>query len=259
MKDFKKKIIWCVVFALILAVFITTAVALISKLISPKNELADYRNESATSGSVDNELPDNPVDFEALKKRNSDVCAWIYIPGSEQAYGTAIDYPILQSSADKIEDFYLEHDIDGNPLFDGSIYIQKLNSNNFEDPNTLIYGHDLYNKTMFTALRKYRNKEFFEKNQYIYIYLPERILKYRIFSAFVFDDRHILYSYDFSNEQSYAEFLKEALEPASAKALVREGVEVTTDDRIITLSTCTDNAKERFLVTAVLEKESVTK
>ncbi|MBQ1961520.1 MAG: hypothetical protein II357_00315, partial [Clostridia bacterium] len=76
---------------------------------------------------------------------------------------------------------------------------------------------------------------------------------------FVFDDRHILYSYDFSDESSYNEFLKESLEPTSSQSLVREGVEVTAKDRIITLSTCTDNEKERFLVTAVLIEEKLTK
>lgn len=260
MKLDKRKAFWYAVMSMLLVVFITASIILIGNLTPGKNKLEDYRSEvSSNESETLTELPDNPVDFTALKERNEDVCGWIHIPGSEEAYGTAIDYPILQSPADKEEDFYLDHDIDGKPLFDGSIYIQRINSNSFEDPNTVIYGHDLYNKTMFTALRKYRNREFFDENQYINIYLPGRTLKYHIYSAFVFDDRHILYSYDFSDESSYNEFLKESLEPISSQSLVREGVEVTTKDRIITLSTCTDNEKERFLVTAVLIEEKLTK
>lgn len=256
-----KKILWIVLLVIAAAIFVGMAAWIISRYIPRENSAAGYRDDTVDiSSSAENELPENPVDFKGLQERNPDICAWIHIPGSEKAYNNdGIDYPILQSSADKEEDFYLTHDLDGKSLFDGSIYIQRINDKRFEDPNTVIYGHDLYNYTMFTPLRKYRNRDFFDENQYIYIYTPEHILKYHIYSAFVYDDRHIMYSFDFYNDEDYAEFLQETLAPTSSKCLVREGVEVTTDDKIITLSTCTNNDAERFLVVGVLVEDTLTK
>lgn len=222
------------------------------------NESSSYRSDIDFSVS-DIEPADNPVDFEALKSRNPDICGWIHIPGTDEAYGTEIDYPILQSGEEKDEDFYLSHDLDMKKKFEGSIYIQKLNSNSFCDPNTVIYGHDLYNKTMFTPLRKYRDADFFNAHSNIYIYIPGHILNYRIYSAFVYDDRHILNSFDFYSEDGFSDFLKETLNPQTEVKNVRKDISVTAEDKIITLSTCTNEPSERYLVTAVLINDTPTK
>lgn len=255
----RKKILWLVLLAISFCVFVGCAAVIVTHLLPKPNPNDEYGYRSETASAAGENLITNPVDFAALQARNPDICAWIYIPGTDEAYGTAIDYPILQSGAETEEDFYLTHDLDGKALFDGSIYIQKLNSKDFSDPNTVIYGHDLYNKMMFTPLRKYRNADFFDAHQYIYIYTPGHILTYRIYSAFVYDDRHLLYSFNFYDPADYASFLSQSLNPASMVRQVREGVEVTTDDKIITLSTCTNNKSERYLVTGVLTDDQRTK
>lgn len=255
-----RKIMWLIILIISICVFAVCAFFLIKRLVPKKNtnDAFGYRSE-VPSASVKDEKITNPVDFEALKARNPDICGWIYIPGTEEAYGTAIDYPILQSGEDKEEDFYLTHDLDGKKLFDGSVYIQKLNSKDFSDPNTLIYGHDLYNKMMFTPLRKYRNADFFNSHGDMYIYIPGHILTYKIYSAFVYDDRHILNSFNFYSEEGFSDFLNETLNPSSMVKNVRQGVNVTTKDRIVTLSTCTNNKSERYLVTGVLTDDRLTK
>ena len=123
-------------------------------------------NSSVVSDTPEPELPDNPIDFATLQERNADVYAWIKIPD------TKVDYPILQSG-DKPENFYLNHNIDGEYEFAGCIYTQKLNKKDFTDPNTVIYGHNMKNGTMFKALHQFRNKDFFEAN------------KYKLFSSFI--------------------------------------------------------------------------
>lgn len=254
-----KKIFWLVLMIISICVFAVCAFFLIKHLIPKKspNEDNSYRSEASVVSK--DELPENPVDFTALKERNPDICGWIYIPGSEEAYGTAIDYPILQSGEDKAEDFYLTHDLDAKKLFDGSIYIQKLNSSSFTDPNTVIYGHDLYNKMMFTPLRKYRNADFFNSHGDMYVYIPEHILSYKIYSAFVYDDRHILNSFNFLSEDGYSSFLNETLNPKSMVKNIRQDTSVTTADKIVTLSTCTNNQDERYLVIGVLINDRLTK
>lgn len=199
------------------------------------------------------ELPDNPINFEKLKKKNSDIYAWIKIPN------TNIDYPVLQSFDDD-DNFYLDHDVNRKYSFGGSIYTQRLNSTDFMDRNTVIYGHDLLTKDMFSQLHKFRDKKFFQKNKYIYIYTEEHILKYKIISAYKYDDRHILNSFDFSDDKVFADYLDYIRDPKSVLKNSRKDIKLGLDDKIITLSTCIGNeSTKRYLVQGVLIEDVKTK
>ena len=208
--------------------------------------------EPSSSVSSQVELPDNPIDFATLKEKNTDIYAWIKIPG------TSVDYPILQSD-DEPEDYYLNHDEEGKYKFAGSIYTQKLNSKAFTDPNTLIYGHNMNNGSMFASLHKFRNKEFFDNNKYMYIYTPGHILTYEIYAAYRFDNRHILYAYDFTDKEVFAEYIEMTKNPKSAIVNVREETNVTENDRIVTLSTCITSDDYRYMVQGVLINDQPTK
>lgn len=248
----KREIKWVFLGVVSAVVFAVTLAALLIHLLPQGNEVESVISHPPVSSDPLVELPDNPKNFAELQALNPDVCGWITVPG------TAVDYPILQSS-DQPEDFYLDHDINKKYRFSGAIYIQKVNFKDFSDPNTVIYGHNMLNGTMMGTLKRFRNKAFFDEHEYFYIYIPGHILTYRIFSAFVYDDRHLLYSFDFYSEEGYSAFLKQALNPVSMVKNVREGVSVTTSDRIVTLSTCTANKKERYLVEGVLINDQPTK
>ena len=78
------------------------------------------------------------------------------------------------------------------------------------DPVTVIYGHNMGKTgTMFTELHKYEEREFFDANPYIYIYLPSGRLKYQIFAAVAFDNRYILGSYNFSDSEDVSKYISE--------------------------------------------------
>lgn len=251
-KKKKKRVLWIILFAVSFTVLVLSAFFLFMRVFPFKDSYEKYKKPTEqTEETVD--LPDNPIDFDKLKETNADVQAWITLPG------TTIDYPILQSAADEEEDFYLNHGIDKKYLFDGCVYIQRWNKNDFSDPVTLIYGHDLANGKMFTPLRKFRKQDFFQQQDTIYIYRPQHVLTYRLYTAFVFDDRHILYSYNFDLKDEFQKFLDETLAPKSMVRNVREGVSVTTDDQIIILSTCTNKEHERYLVGGVLIDDQLTK
>lgn len=209
-------------------------------------------SEPSSSVVSEPELMDNPVDFAALQARNPDIYAWIKIPG------TSVDYAVLQSD-DEPEDYYLNHNIDGKYEFAGSIYSQMLNSKDFSDPNTILYGHNMNNGSMFASLHKFRNKEFFDNNKYIYIYTPGHILTYEIYSAYRFDSRHILYAFDLNNKEIFAEYVEMTKNPKSAIVNVRSETQVTAEDKIITLSTCITNDNYRYLVQGVLIDDQPTK
>lgn len=186
-----------------------------------------------------------PVDFDALKEQNPDVYAWISIPG------TNVDYPILQSPDD--DTYYLTHTIDGETATAGSIYTESYNSKDFTDPNTVIYGHNMKNGSMFRTLHEYEDKSFFDENREVYIYLPDAILEYRIFAAYVYDNRHLLLNFDFDDENVYQEYLDDIFAIRDMNSNIDTSMEVGTDDRIITLSTCNAGiSTQRYLVQAVL-------
>lgn len=222
--------------------------SLMSEPDTASEETSSAKNKQESS-KADEKKPDavnGDVNFTELWKTNTDIYAWIRIPN------TYVDYPVLQTEV-LDDNFYLDHNFRKQYEFAGSIYSQKLNKKDFSDPNTVLYGHNMLNGTMFATLHNFRDPQFFANNPYIYIYLPDRTLTYEIFSAYEYDDRHILYSFDFSDEEVYAEYLEYATNPTESMMCNRREIEVTTDDKIITLSTCLDNIDtSRYLVQGVL-------
>ena len=186
-----------------------------------------------------------PIDFATLQKENEDIYAWIKVDG------TPIDYPVVQSNTD--DSFYIHRGIDKEYLYAGAIYTEMQNAKDFSDPNTVLYGHNMKDGSMFASLHNFRDRDFFDKNREILIYTPEHILHYEIFAAYTYDDRHILNSFDFSDKKVYQEYLDEIYALRSMDAYILEQPVVTTEDKIITLSTCIgSNSSARYLVQGVL-------
>lgn len=201
--------------------------------------------ETAENETVSEETAVIPVKFDELQSVNPDVYAWITIPGTE------IDYPILQHASDN--SYYLMHNIDGSYGYPGCIYTENLNSKDFKDNNTVIYGHNMKNGSMFAQLHKFEDPDFFQENREVLIYLPEEVLHYTIFAAHIYDDRHLLYSFDFSDAEVYEKYLQSIFDTRDMSANIDKETTVTKDDQIITLVTCIGSQpNNRLLVQAVL-------
>ncbi len=206
-------------------------------------EIADIALESVDAES--NSGTSSPVDLEALREINSDVYAWIRVPG------THVDYPIAQSTVS--DNFYLHRSIYKRYLFAGMIYTQSCNNKNFKDPVTVIYGHNMRSTTMFSSLHYFEDPAFFEENDVFYIYTLDRVLTYKIVSAYRYDNRHIMNSFDFSNPTVLKDFQAHMLDPLSTIRNVRDGVELDENSKLVVLSTCMSNDKNsRYLVNGVL-------
>lgn len=185
------------------------------------------------------------IDFAAAQAENPDIYAWIWIPG------TNVDYPILRSETED-DSYYLNHTIDKSEGLPGTIYVEKYNAKDFSDPVTVVYGHNMKNGTMFADLHKYEDQEFFNNNPYIYIYLPDQALRYRIFAAVTFDDRYLLGNYNFSSPEYFQKYLDELR--SSIDGHVNTEVNVTQSTGILTLSTCIgDSPNQRWMVNATKE------
>ena len=198
-------------------------------------------------------IKDNPVNFEELYQTNKDIIGWLVIED------TKIDYPVLQYPEEN-QAYYLYRNVYGEKSIYGSIYTERKNSKDFTDRVTVMYGHNMNNGSMFNNLHKFSDKEFFDKHQYIYLFIPGHILKYEVVSAFEYDDRHILNSFDFADDKTFEGYLEMIQNPQSMVKNVRDGIELTLDDKILVLSTCVNtNESARYLVQARLAGDEITK
>lgn len=239
------------------ALAVSGAGILASQMLSARQQTDEVRQEAsqgeAEPASEEPELPANPIDFPTLKADHPDIYAWVRVPD------TNVDYPVLQSSVD--DNYYLRRDLDGNYSLYGSVFTQSMNSTDFTDPVTVIYGHNTVDGTFFTDLHKFEDEEFFDSHDTFYIYMPGHVLTYRIVSAYRYDDRHILNSFDFSNEEVRREYFDYVVSPLSMVMNVREGSTLDLDDRIVQLSTCPTEGSasgNRYLVTGVLVDDQAT-
>lgn len=192
------------------------------------------------------EIPAKALDWEQIIAANSDIYAWIYIPG------TNVDYPILQSATD--DSYYLEHNLDGSKGYPGCIYTESYNSKDFTDHNTVIYGHNMKDGSMFHTLHSFEDKNFFEENRYAFVYMPDgKVFVYDLFAAYTFTDEHILQTYILDTDESMQEYLDVVYSYNTDDSNFREGVTVTGQSNIITMSTCIGGMPEnRLLVQGVL-------
>ncbi|WP_165172102.1 class B sortase [Adlercreutzia sp. ZJ242] len=204
------------------------------------------------------EKAENPIDFATLQEENADVYAWIYVPDTE------VNLPVLQNAV--ADNYYLVHDVHGNESELGAIYSQSVNSTDFTDPVTVLYGHTFevnqeWRDEMFGTLHNFEDAEFFDNHPNFYIYTPTQVLTYEIVSAYEYDNRHILNSFDFEDPAVVQEYYDYVVNPDSMVKNVREGEQlVAGEDTIVQLSTCTRPANDaaRYLVTGVLVDAQAT-
>ena len=186
------------------------------------------------------------IDFEALKEEGEDVVAWIKIPSLE-----VVDYPVVQR-----DDFYfLDRDWTGQPSGRGAIFLEELNREDFLDLHSILYGHHMRDGTMFGSLIKYDSEEFYKDNGgTILIYTPEATYTYEIFSVeHCANSDEEVYTVGFIKDEVYEQFVQGMKE----RSRYDTGVDVSADDRVITLSTCIyEFGGARLAIHAKLVKEA---
>ena len=188
------------------------------------------------------------VNFDELLAINPDTVGWIrFSPEPSQ-----INYPVVQGDDN---DLYLHKTFSANDNTVGAIFVNVYNNADFNDRNTIIYGHRMNDNSMFHDLAKYEDKSFWEANPYFYIYTPDgREITYHIYSTGVVKDTSDTYITEFASDEEYQAFLNMTKEVAAYDT----GVEVGTDKVIVTLSTCTKASNDdRFVVRGVKESERI--
>lgn len=185
----------------------------------------------------------NPIDFAYLETVNRDIVGWIEVEG------TPIDYPVLFDDSNFV--YYLNHNHAGAYTPYGAVFMLGYNTPDFSDFNTVIYGHNIVDGSMFGALHDFEDQEFFDKNKLILVYTPERRLVYQIFAAYRTDNLDQVQNFDFETPEGRQEYI-DRIYTHEVRAIFDPEITVTPDDRIITLSTCIANYAYRYLVQGVL-------
>lgn len=214
-----------------------------------KNDGENRKSESADTQKENEEKSSyvSPIDFDSLKKENGDIYAWIRIEDSK------IDYPVLESDGSD-PDYYVNHTVEGKKGYPGALFTEyDLNQDPFEDPVTVIYGHNMKSGSMFGSLDKWADEDYREAHSEIRIYTEEHSYLYEVAFVQVYDNRNILNKYDCNTKVGYQEFLDSLDSVRKMPYWHSDEISVSTESKLLILSTCSGN--DRLLFGAVLTEE----
>lgn len=210
------------------------------------NEIYENANVSSDNISIDNDLKievEN-IDFNKLINKNSDTIGWIKV------LGTDINYPVVQTNNN---DFYLTHSFDKSYNKAGWIfadYINKNLKNNELDKNTIIYGHNRQNNSMFGTLSNVFKEEWLsnKENHYINFSTLNNNMVWEVFSTYTIEKEEYYIQSNFSSDEEYISFLN----TIKNRSTYKYDVNISKEDKILTLSTCTNVGEGRTVLHAKL-------
>lgn len=188
------------------------------------------------------------IKFEQLIKQNPDFKAWITIDN------TNVDYPVYQADNDE---YYLNHNNLKEESVYGALFFSYADSviEAMNDRNISIYGHSMNDGSMFATVMRYKSLNFYKQNPTIKLYTVENNYVYKIFSVMLIsgnplDDKG--YVFDITRDSFYYQNEFDSwINEAYSRSYFNTGIEVNTEDSILTLVTCTNEIKDgRFVVMA---------
>jgi sortase B len=179
----------------------------------------------APSVSEDETEPVQNIDFDVLQEVNSQIQAWLYSPD------TVINYPVVQGTDNQ---YYLYHLADGTYNRNGCLFIDWKNSPDFSDENTVIYGHHMASGKMFASLIQYASQDYFEAHPVMYLTVDGQAYRLELFAGYTTTADSTAYTLSFGSKHEFAQWLREV----SSKSDFTTNMSLTTEDHIVTLSTC---------------------
>lgn len=236
------------IFSLLLVLtFIFSVTKLVLYYIDLENNKKDYKKLiEDVSSSKETKEDTEKIDFNKLSSINSDTKGWIRYNHNK------VNYPVVQTSNN---DYYLNHSFEKEKSSLGAIFIDYRNQG-FENQNTVVYGHSTKNESMFGSLEGLDSGDFFDEEENNYIELltiDNRLLKYQIFSYYIIKKEEYYITPSFNSNSEYESFINTMRKRSKKKF----DVEVTPNDKILTLSTCygTGNTTKRRVIQAKLIEE----
>lgn len=199
-----------------------------------------YTNISEKTAKVDPKQFTGVVDWKALRKVNPDVQGWLY------QKGTVINYPVVQGTDN---DIYLHTRFDKQWSGGGTLFVDCRMEKDFKGFNSIIYGHHMKDGSMFRSIRGYTKEDgYYDKHKTLELATPHGNYHLVVFSAFITkatDEDTYKMTYDEAEKQAYIDRAWER----SELPITRDSVDVTKNDRLVTLSTCAyDYEEARYIV-----------
>lgn len=188
-------------------------------------------------------IPMMNVDFSKLKKANPDTVGWLFVNN------TNINYPFVQTTNNT---YYLDKAFNRTKNAAGWLFADyRSDLTNFKR-NTVIYGHGRVDQVMFGSLEKVLQKSWYtnRENQIIKLSTPNVNTLWQIVSIYTVKAEAYYLTHNFENDASYQKFLDTIL----SRSIYNFQTPVSTDDKILTLSTCLNYNGERIVVHAKLVK-----
>ena len=205
------------------------------------SQLEAYAHVS-TDEKGETELPQ--VDFAALGDMNEDIVAWLY------GEGTVLNYPVVKGEDNS---YYLSHLFDGSDNASGCLFLDSRNSSDFSDDNTIIYGHNMKNGTMFAFINQYQEQSYYDQHPSMFLLTPNGNFEVHLFAGFLEDVNGNAWQRAFQNENEKIKWLEEA---RNASTFVSDTIP-SKEDKIVTFSTCSNASEDvRYVLMGVLKDVS---
>lgn len=186
------------------------------------------------------------VDFSNLLKINDDIIGWIYMED------TVVNYPLLQGENNL---YYLDKTLYKKYLASGSIYLDCDNEPDFSDAHSIIFGHNMKNHTMFGDLSDLRDEDYLKEHPYVDLILTDGTwMRYEICSMYRAHVEDGTFRAPLNKAKNFKPFMELITEKNMYADSELDLPVVQEDDKVLTLSTCTEDSAdlERFVVHAVL-------
>lgn len=176
------------------------------------------------------------IDFDSLREINSDIKAWIYYEG------TNINYPIVQGSDN---DYYLHITFEGTWAIGGTLFVDAITEDAFNQFNTIVYGHHMQDHSMFGDIQDLKDPEYAEKHPQFELITPEQKYHMKICAFLNQPSDSGVYTTNFHDTESKQEYI----DLIRSTAAYTTDEEMHPDDKLVVLSTCAYEYKNaRYMV-----------
>ncbi len=202
-----------------------------------------------------------PAGMEETFAKYKDVYAWLEVPDFAKILGTdhELSYPVAQDSDTSRKFFYISHDLDGNESKAGTICSEAfmvdkpINGRDLNDPVTVLYGHNMANRTMFGGLQSMLKNLDFSQQHLVYMYQKDRRVTYQIVGGVQYDTSHIIYYHDFSDpvtgDEVFNSFFDQLWQETDSTTNLDKDNKPVAGDKVLILSVCKNgDDSHRYLV-----------
>lgn len=240
-----KKLILTIIFLIFIVIMLISGIMIFkwAKENKESNEIIDeVKNTISIDDNIDNVEKYN-VNFEKLKQTNSDTIAWIKVNG------TNIEYPVVKTTNN---DFYMTHTFDKKNNSAGWVFMDYENKFDGTDNNLVIYAHNRRDGSMFGTLKNILTEEWQSNidNFKIPFITETEKSEYQVFSVYTIESEDYYITTNFETDNKFEKFI----DTIKSRSIKDFDVNISTEDHILTLSTCANNNKYRVVLHAVKVK-----